>query len=364
MSDAGPSRLNGHSASHRNGQTQDRRSSGKRKLFSGVDEIFEKQSIEEKARLGREYREMQAEADDMKANQANITANDLAKHLTRQQALFDQVRDTGTAALDARLMLTTADTAFGLARKMKLDNNDFDVDDFIIKLKSCLGLDRPDMDNISEDEDEDQLDESLERASRRRVRDGPLGDWEKVGWMAAKYSRRVPGVEFMYGPLTIQHKKRQIGPRQRKKSLEPEVRPEEIQTQQKSKEDAKDTASLVKEVINVLRKTVPPGGTINYFRFVINPDDYSQTVENVFYTSFMVKEGHAGVRVLPNGEIILEHVNEDEQESQAEKVRNQAVVELDMDTWEEAKRLFNIKECVIPHRRHTTQVMTANGWYT
>ena len=41
--------------------------------------------------------------------------------------------DTATASLDARLIITTTDTAMGLARKMKIEGNAFDVDDFLIR---------------------------------------------------------------------------------------------------------------------------------------------------------------------------------------------------------------------------------------
>lgn len=55
------------------------------------------------------------------------------------------------------------------------------------------------MDEQSPASDEDELDENLEQAPRapRAVRNGALGDWEKIGWMAASLLRRVPGVEFM-----------------------------------------------------------------------------------------------------------------------------------------------------------------------
>jgi len=61
-----------------------------------------------------------------------------------------------------------------------------------------LGLDRverEDMSPSSEDELEDETQAGSSRPARARV--GRLGDWEKLGWMAAKHTRRVPGVEFM-----------------------------------------------------------------------------------------------------------------------------------------------------------------------
>lgn len=46
---------------------------------------------------------------------------------------------------------------------------------------------------------EDELENTQAGPSRqgRQARNGRLGDWEKLGWMAAKYSKRVPGVEFL-----------------------------------------------------------------------------------------------------------------------------------------------------------------------
>lgn len=42
------------------------------------------------------------------------------------------VKDTGLATLDARLMMTTTETAANLVRKMKLSSATFDVDEFLV----------------------------------------------------------------------------------------------------------------------------------------------------------------------------------------------------------------------------------------
>ena len=41
--------------------------------------------------------------------------------------------DTATATLDARLIITTTDTAMGLAKKLRIEGNAFDVDDFLLR---------------------------------------------------------------------------------------------------------------------------------------------------------------------------------------------------------------------------------------
>lgn len=67
-------------------------------------------------------------------------------------------------------------------------------------VKGLLGLDLGELEDQDGDEDDELDEESLEdrRARRRRnARQGRLGDWAKIGWMAAKLYKRVPGVEFM-----------------------------------------------------------------------------------------------------------------------------------------------------------------------
>lgn len=43
------------------------------------------------------------------------------------------VKDTAVAALDARFLQTTAESAVQLARKMQIDGMTFDIDDFLIR---------------------------------------------------------------------------------------------------------------------------------------------------------------------------------------------------------------------------------------
>jgi hypothetical protein len=59
-----------------------------------------------------------------------------------------------------------------------------------------LGLDRVEREDMSPSS-EDELEDETQAGPSRPARVGRLGDWEKLGWTAAKHSRRVPGVEFM-----------------------------------------------------------------------------------------------------------------------------------------------------------------------
>jgi len=51
------------------------------------------------------------------------------------------------------------------------------------------------------------------------------------------------------------------------------------------------TTREVEHVLVILRKTYNENGRcpICYFEFVTNPTSFSQTIENVFYTSFLIR---------------------------------------------------------------------------
>ena len=107
-----------------------------------------------------------------------------------------------------------------------------------------------------------------------------------------------------YGPLEVEHTVRQHAQRRARQEIAPETRPEEVQQEGKSK--TKDpTTTHVKEISEVLNAMDPQRKGVNLFRLFINPDSFAQSVENLFYTSFLVKEGRVSLDVKDDGEIMI-----------------------------------------------------------
>jgi uncharacterized protein YcbX len=107
-------------------------------------------------------------------------------------------------------MMTMGETSANLARKLKLGGVSFDVSEFINKcvsqicsqltapsVKSVLGMEAEETQAVDDDSEEDELEETMTQRQRPRRGQTALGDWERIGWMAASLSRRAPGVEFM-----------------------------------------------------------------------------------------------------------------------------------------------------------------------
>jgi hypothetical protein len=50
---------------------------------------------------------------------------------------------------------------------------------------------------------------------------------------------------------------------------------------------------------------VEQNGPVNLFRFVINPNDFAQSVENLFYLSFLIRDGECALEIEDDGEPVI-----------------------------------------------------------
>jgi len=225
-------------------------------------------------------------------------------------------------------------------------------------------------------------------------------DWKTFGIEAGSCFNSVPSLcSFLNGPIDNAYQ-----PKQRKKPVrriieDDDAEEEEVGTvQQKSKSKSEDKLSAVEKQITVIRKTLKMrdpqerekvqektvehlGKTmeelddverVNYMKrvqkcaahkpcmlqFVMNPDSFTQTIENIFGLSFLVKKGDAqcGVRTLeqcrkanlgtlPGPWVQLAKENQKQQPS-----AKQTIVSLNMQDWRALRDSYNVQTGDIPHR--------------
>jgi hypothetical protein len=244
--------------------------------------------------------------------------------LRKQDNLFGKVRQTADATVDSRFLVFASD----LAGK-KLNNSlngaagvGIDYDQFVSKciyfMKS--GGNRTEVPVADDEEEED---------------DGDALDWAVLGREACFPSNTRPPVSsFLLGPLSVQKRVRatQRRARSQRQPVGPATRPQEVKETDMTQSENSNLSHLVKSIKTRLEDHIKRGtegvdselseiaeddlndedqaaafrryrvaptpqgeAAVGLLDFAINPHDFGQTIENLFYISFLVREGNAQV---------------------------------------------------------------------
>jgi Nse4 C-terminal len=92
---------------------------------------------------------------------------------------------------------------------------------------------------------------------------------------------------------------------------------------------------MVKHVAQILKEKSP----INLFEFVINPTCFAQTVENVFYLSFSVRDARARIEMKDGAPIV--HYVDTLTEAEQLNENKQLVLEMSWGIWEVCLLCYN-----------------------
>ncbi|PPR02233.1 hypothetical protein CVT24_011461 [Panaeolus cyanescens] len=278
------------------------------------------QDPEQKRNVRQNYRNLTKKMEELKTNPSELSTDDLKNRLADANTFFGEVRGPQEATLDSHFLLLASTAHAQKARTLKSGSGAFDIDDFITKLLGFMGASRL--------EEELPQDSHSEAFGARRGEDSPL-NWERVGRKALGRSRRVPMSGFMFGPLAIEQKKR--GPMKRltvQKDKDSQKRSEEL-----TEEDITRSQNETTKNVAMLDAILAEMGAPNVFRFVINPESFAQTVENIFYLSFLIRDGKAAFEIRDGDPVIYgcEQPTDDNYQSGLKKM--QMVLEFDMGTW-------------------------------
>lgn len=256
----------------------------------------------------------------------NDKLNELIK---RSEANFEAVKQTNDATIDSTNLVLIGEAANRKLRNMQSGSSSalgFDADEFI---SNVIGLANPE-------------DERVEL------------DWREVGLKTLHIHARPPTTDFMLGPLATTRKKRTVTRTQRARLVirdEDKVRPTQL-TVEDIKEQENKVAYYVQKTHESLGEYLLEieQDCCDYFQFVINPHDYGQTIENIFYVAFLVKENRVTIKNDENGRLTLWYNDEDDVEKAAGGDRKQFITSMSMPKWRKLIKMFNITKSAIPHR--------------
>ncbi|KAK4227532.1 Non-structural maintenance of chromosomes element 4 A [Podospora fimiseda] len=376
-----------------------------------VDEYDPDQSMQERRAIQRKLRDMQK---DLRENPDNYMKEDptaLYKFLDESNTVMKSVKQTAEAAIDSRGLVIAAELAARRVQRLTAGNvgNGIDVDELVGK---CITF----MRNGGGIHDDNAAElSSTQRRRRQPIRgaadsdgeddigdEGDMLNWAHLGRFAATPSVRRPALPgFLLGPLSIEKKARKITKRSapfRVNNLQ-EVRPQELRPEDLKKSDDNNLTTVCARIYELLldkqdkaqngvedeigeqdlpeevqdaimeRHALRSTGGICLLRFAVNPHSFGQTIENLFYVSFLIRDGLVKLDFCKFDLPSLEPVHStDEASVGAQKKlnpRHQAIMSMDMSIWRQIIEEFDMKEPMIPHRQEEAESGPgARGWYS
>ncbi|XP_076101790.1 EP300-interacting inhibitor of differentiation 3-like [Mytilus galloprovincialis] len=297
----------------------------------------------ERLRIRTGYRTLIEDLNNKKHELVNPENNTLTEALEVANTLNKDVRTPREGALDSTAILTISSLARQQADNLNTDFVRFEPIEFAEKLVAFI-----------------QRENNAPSDSQSRI--SPDG-WKNLGAAGQKLFSKNPPFHFMAGSFDRDVKERpQRNPNVKKitdkETIDKETIPKKMQSFDGSGGKNEATTAEVERVLDILQKLYKQTdeNPICFFEFVLNPESFGQTIENIFYTSFLIKDGLAKTTLDEDNLPLIEPVenNEGERNKQQSKTRNhQTILSITPAEWKELIRVYQIEEPLIPTRDHT-----------
>ncbi|KAL4808714.1 Nse4 C-terminal-domain-containing protein [Aspergillus unguis] len=360
------------------------------------------QDSAERRRIRKGLRDLTRDLNDSRNEFMQAGNTGIVDTLIKANEFFQDVKQTSDATIDSRLLVNAADLSYKKTAALVLGDSSagIDVDEFVSK---CISF----MRTGPEDPNSSVISSTQRRRAPRRTQadldsddeDGDGMNWDWLGRAACFRHTARPAVSgFLLGPLSVQKRTRQIAQRRARERIDPTqaVRPQELREEDLDTQETTNLTAICTSINKLLAKTRDAGekaagdalaqfddpsfeqvqevmaqhniaddAGVPLFKFCINPKSFGQSVENLFYLSFLVRDGTVGISSDSRGLLTL-HPATPFAPSEAQRrgiQKRQSVFSLDFDTWKDVIETYEIDQCIIPHRQEEEN-NTATGWYS
>ncbi|XP_010988345.1 EP300-interacting inhibitor of differentiation 3 [Camelus dromedarius] len=295
---------------------------------------------EEKCRsIRKQYRELIYNVQQNRDDIVNTASDSLTEALEEANVLFDAVSRTREAALDAQFLVLASDLGKEKAKQLNSDMSFFNQVAFCDFLFIFVGLNWMEGDGRELSDYDDNI---------------ALSFWETVQKEATSWMLQAEKFHFIFGSFKSEPSARKPRLEHRKKvhrmeengDMPTKLRKLDLNSNQEATE--KEVERILGLLQTYFRKY--PDTPVSYFEFVIDPNSFSRTVENIFYVSFIIRDGFARIRLDQDRLPILEPININqvgEGNDPSSHCRKQGVISLSLQDWKNIVATFEISEAMI-----------------
>eukprot|EP00611_Tribonema_gayanum_P013610 TRINITY_DN2461_c0_g1_i4.p1 TRINITY_DN2461_c0_g1~~TRINITY_DN2461_c0_g1_i4.p1 ORF type:complete len:342 (-),score=116.46 TRINITY_DN2461_c0_g1_i4:146-1171(-) len=131
-------------------------------------------------------------------------------------------------------------------------------------------------------------------AARAKPRNGEV-DWAQIGHAVSPCIRCIPRMDFMLGPLDKPKVVRAVQRERKQKPKDNFERVVPITVKEGGKEAEKDPQQIRQTAMK--DRFLEPSRSVEFAKFIMNPNSFTQTVENMFDFTFFIKNGLTGLAV-------------------------------------------------------------------
>ena len=348
------------------------------------EEMEVEDNVEKSNEIRKEYRSIREQINEDRMAATDPNSNLPEKFLENIQGVFRKVEKAREAVSDNKALLEVALLGKERIKNIHCEFRAFSNLEFMDKLKSFMaGFDKKSSKKSrssqrSHDDDEDQDPEmsddetfvpvrSTQRnpVSNRYVLTKPI--LTGFGKEVMNYFRIAPKPTFLLGSLDKQLPTTVKKVRQ-KREVQRNVEAKETKIKELNAEseenDKNGTVNEIERIFRILKKYyMKYNAPLCLYEFMVNPHSFSRTIENIFYVSFLVKDGYAKISIdktdqLPTIVPLLENepTSFEANDMIAKKKSNQSNVQCMISMtkleWKEIIEVFNISEPMIPEPKN------------
>jgi len=167
-----------------------------------------------------------------------------------------------------------------------------------------------------------------------------------IGDVANRFVRSVPITSFLNGLLAIPPKERKERKQAEKRTVTGDVvQPDKVASFTNDEKTQTDSRVLkLHEHLRALKKPAP------LYNFLFNPDSFTQTIENIFDLSFLVKIGHAQLTLSDGISYVGPHSELTDEDYAAGQTILSMVITMNYREFLEICKVYEIHEPWLPPR--------------